>query len=302
MPRFEKCLTGVSAEEKADRVAKRALATRLRAVAHFLDKSVGSKDEAEAIHELRIWTRRSSTALKIFGPALPKRERKWLMKTLRQVRKKAGAVRDCDVQLERLKDGKTQLPMSVEQALKKQRHKARKEVKSLRRRLLSDDRLQARVERLLEGIEWPKRHSSREAPPFGLFCRQALAPLVARFFELANGDLRNDESLHALRIAGKRLRYTLEFAPAAIDAPLHQQLYAELGEVQDRLGLICDQISVVEHVGKWLEDTGKKPGRRRLAEALCREQARLADCRKAFLRWWSPTRRRRMCKRWAEAA
>jgi hypothetical protein len=59
MPRFEKWLIGVAASAPADHVARRALTVRLRAVRHYLQMALGGPDEAEAVHQLRIWTRRA---------------------------------------------------------------------------------------------------------------------------------------------------------------------------------------------------------------------------------------------------
>src|SRR5438034_937550 len=102
MPRFEKWLVGVSADSRTDEAAREAIRTRLDAVRHFLDEAVAGRDEAEGVHQLRIWTRRASAALRLFKPALPNGRRQWLKKHLRRVRRAAGDVRDCDVHLERL--------------------------------------------------------------------------------------------------------------------------------------------------------------------------------------------------------
>src|SRR5439155_12740546 len=111
-----------------------------------------------------------------------------------------------------------------------ERRAARKKLKALRRRLQNGDRLEHQIKKLLGGIAWPKRHSSRAAPAFGIWCRYELSPLAAEFFKLATADLHDDATLHALRIAGKRLRYALELAPAAIAARDHRWLYQELSD------------------------------------------------------------------------
>ena len=80
MPRFQKWLTGVPPDAPADGVARAALAERLLAVSHFLDKSIGDSDEAEAIHQLRVWTRRAAAAIDLFEPGLSKQRRKRMSK------------------------------------------------------------------------------------------------------------------------------------------------------------------------------------------------------------------------------
>jgi CHAD domain-containing protein len=301
MPRFQKWLIGVAPEARADEVARSALTERLLAVVHFLDKSIGEADEAEAIHQLRVWTRRASAALKLFEPATPKSPRKWMKQALRKLRRTAGAVRDCDVHLQRLAADNEHAPKRVVRALKRERRQARQKLKALRRRLQKDDRLPLHIEQLMAGVAWPKRHSSREAPPFASFCRAQLKPLVREFFALAAANLKDDEKLHALRIAGKRLRYALELAPAAMQARVHRQLYAGLDEVQDRLGEVVDQLAAIDHLREWLDDSRKKRDRQRLRALLDREERRLSKLRATLLRWWSPARRAALRQQWQKA-
>src|SRR5438874_3830494 len=257
MPRFEKWLVGVSPERNADEVGRAAIAERLLAVSHYLDKAIGGSDEAEAIHQLRVWTRRAGAALKLFQPALPQAPRKRMQKWLRRLRRAGGAVRDCDVYLERLEKESSGAGRRLVKSLRRQRREARQKLKVLRRRLLKEDRFQTQIARLLERVAWPKRHSSRDAPSFAAFCRQQLAPLGAEFFDLADADLSDDATLHALRIAGKRLRYALELAPAAIEPGVHQQLYERLDEVQDRLGEVVDGQAAIDRLRDWLKEAKK---------------------------------------------
>src|SRR5207247_6422944 len=140
----------------------------------------------------------------------------------------AGVIRDCDIHLHRLQHEDSIVPKRVIRELKRERNQARQKLKKLRRRLQNNGRLEKLIERVLEKIGWPKRHSSRDAPPFGSFCRQQLRPLANDFFRLAEADLNDNTTLHALRIAGKRLRYGLELAPAALPAREHRQLCESL--------------------------------------------------------------------------
>ena len=85
-----------------------------------------------------------------------------MKKTLRKLRRLAGAVRDCDVYLDRLETAGARPPKSVLKGLRKERRAAGKQLKARRRHLLRKDRFDKQVEALLAGIAWPKRHSSRE--------------------------------------------------------------------------------------------------------------------------------------------
>jgi CHAD domain-containing protein len=299
MPRYEKSLAGISPERRADEVARAAITERLLAVSHYLEKAIGSTDEAEAIHQLRVWTRRAETALTLFEPTVPKTPRKRMQKRLRKLRRAGGAVRDCDVYLTRLEKEAAQVPSRLIKSLRQQRRTARQELKAIRRRLLKGDRFQTEMARLLETIAWPKRHSSRDAPEFAVFCRQQLTPLGAEFFDLTDADLHDDATLHALRIAGKRLRYALELAVPAIEPDVHRQLYESLDETQDRLGEVVDQLWTIDCLRDSVKGAKKKQ-RASLQDLMAREQQRLDKLRKKLIRWWSPARRKRLHKLWRQ--
>jgi CHAD domain-containing protein len=301
MPRYEKWLSGVTPSAAADQVARTALAERLAAVGHFLDKSIGGSSEDEAIHQMRVWTRRAQTALKLFAPAVPKAQLKRMKKSLRKLRRSGGGVRDCDIYLQRLQTGEVEVPKRIVRALKKQRREARQKLKALRRRMRNGDQYQRQVGRLLEGIAWPKRHSSRQAPLFGAFCKQQLSPLASEFFKLARANLRDDATLHAFRIAGKQWRYAMELAPSVMPPRQHRLLYESLSSLQDRLGEVCDQIAAIDHIRQWLDDSRKKSHRQRLRDLLRREERHLDQLRASLLRWWTPARRRRIRQQWQKA-
>jgi len=298
MPRFEKWLTGLAATAPVDHVARRALAVRLQAVMHYLGAALGGPDEAEGVHQLRVWTRRADAALKLFRPAVPADERKPMRKLLRKLRRTAGEIRDCDVHAERLNAQAEQPPKRISKSLKQERRAARRKLQALRRRLRKDDRLQSQAEKLLASIAWPKRHSSRTAPPFAPWCRLELAPLAARFFELAEFDLRDDDTLHALRIAGKRLRYALELSAFALKTRACSQLDKDLSAVQDRLGEVRDHLAAIVRMRDWLADSKKSKTSRQLRKLVADERERLERARRSLLRWWTPARRARLQRRW----
>jgi CHAD domain-containing protein len=297
MPRFDKWLTAATPDAPADSVARIALAERLVAVRHFLKNALGGSDEAEQVHQLRVWTRRASAALKLFDPALPRSQARRMKELLRKLRRTAGHIRDCDIHLDRLRREKTAVPKRVVREINRERRQARQKLKKLRRRLQNDSRMEKLIERLLEKIGWPKRHSSRDAPTFSTFCHQQVRPLADEFFQLAAADLSDTETLHALRIAGKHLRYALELAPATMPAREHQQLCTSLNTVQERLGKVCDQLTSIDHVRNCASQSKKKAHRRQLEKLAQKEQRRLDKLLAKLLRWW-PEQRRRLERQW----
>src|SRR5580765_1542781 len=141
MPRFDKWLTAATPDAPADSVARIALAERLVAVRHFLEHALGGSDEAEQIHQLRVWTRRASAALKLFEPALPTSQAKKMKKLLRKLRRTAGDIRDCDIHLQRLRHQQSAIPKRVIREILHERRHARQKLKEVRRRLQNDSRM-----------------------------------------------------------------------------------------------------------------------------------------------------------------
>ena len=301
MPRFDKWLKNAAPTAPVTRVARLAIGVRLRAVVYYLQCIGGQSDLAESIHQLRIWTRRSAAALRLFEPLVPYRAGKSLKKRLRKLRRSAGNVRDCDVLLERIRAAGGKRPRTIVMALKERRRTARKKLAALHKKLMRHRRLEVESALLIKRLAWPGRHSSSRPPPFGRWCRQQLLPLGERFFEIAERDLAEDASLHALRIAGKRLRYALELAPAALPPPRLERLYQALRDLQDRLGTVCDHLTAVARLDQWRAQTHLKTDRRALKAAKRREQEQLALHRRQFLRWWSPARRRKFQAEWNRA-
>jgi len=298
MPRYDKWLTGISPQAPTDEVARRAIGLRLLAVRHYLELAADGRHEVEAIHQLRIWTRRAAAAIRFFKPATGRSPRRKMQRLLGQIRRTAGLVRDCDVHLERLQAGTRDVPQRVLRALRQDRREARQKNKQFQRRLAQERVFQNAERRLLDRVAWPQRHSSRRAPPFAAWRRQRLLPIAAEFFDLAAADMTDFKALHALRIAGKRLRYALELTPTAPEARPQEAFYNRLNEVQDRLGEVCDQQATIERLRGWRKKTSGKKKRRKLADLLQEEEARLATLQAKLLRWWSPARQRRLAAMW----
>jgi CHAD domain-containing protein len=282
---FDKWLSGVTPSMPVDRVAHQALQGRLAAVQYFLSEAVHGSHKKEGVHQLRIWTRRTAAALRLFSAAVPKSVAKWIKKKLRKVRRTAGRVRDCDVYLERLEKASA-TPKRLIRGIKKDRRAARKDLKDAVRLLTKKNRIDRYVGELLSGIAWPKRHSSRDAPEFGAWYAEELRPLCSKMMELGRADLRDDRRLHEFRIATKRVRYALELAGGAMQAEAHRRLYDDLSTVQERLGEVCDHLAIVDELRQRQRDRRKSTGRK-WRELFASEQRLLSQSRGDFLQWWS---------------
>lgn len=203
-------------------------------------------------------------------------------------------MRDCDVYLEHLQSVDVRPPKRVRKELHREQRAARKEFKARRRRLRQDERFEKKVKALLAKVAWPKRHSSRDAPPYSVWYRNQFSPLAARFLVSGSADLRDNAKLHEFRIATKRLRYALELAGPAIPPRKQRRLYDALSDLQDRLGDVCDRVAATERLLGWLDKADKSKDRRELSDLLNREERALVASRKGFFRSWSSARQKEL--------
>jgi CHAD domain-containing protein len=302
MARFDKWLTDLGPEAPVPRAARKALASRLRAVEHYLQEAAQvSGDDAcdtEAVHQLRIWTRRAAAALRLFEPVLPRRRCKRLKRTLRRLRRTAGQARDCDVLAERMESG--ELPGLAPTAvhLRSQRKAAERKLAKLHKRLVRRGKLRRQGDKLRRKARW---RGGKPASSFGPWCREQLQPLCDEFFTLATSDLSRDTALHQLRLAGKRLRYGLELAPAAIPAATHGRLYNQLSDLQDKLGAVCDAVVATGRLREWIAQCQDRAVAKELRATLKREQQELARRKRRFAQWWTVRRREQMRRAWTKA-
>ncbi|MEX2176747.1 MAG: CHAD domain-containing protein [Pirellulaceae bacterium] len=304
MPRFEKWLTQVGPDAPIPRAARKALAVRLEAVEHYLKEAAQvsgrAADDAESVHQLRVWTRRSAAALRLFDEVLPRRTAKWLKRKLRKIRRTAGKARDCDVLATRIEQGDLAALEQTAVPLRARRKRAEKELSRLYKSLVGHNKWERKTARLFKKARWKGRPKSVR-PPFGPWCRERLRALADQFHAVGGGDLSTETALHELRLAGKRLRYALELSPAALDPATHRRLYQQLGDLQDRLGEVCDSLTGVTRLEQWLAEAKEPTIRKQLRAALKSEQHQLARLRQRFARWWTAKRRLAMQRSWRQA-
>lgn len=294
----------------ASAVACRVVRHRLAAVWALLGSSADERRlRNEDVHQLRVATRRSLVAIELFGDLLARREREWFERQLRRIRRTAGEARDLDVLIERLErdDGATakggasagvrsgagaeaRERKRLLAMLGRQRESSRRPIRELHRKLVVDD--------------WPSRLDDLLHPRgavgkrrFGRHAARCLEAVMSRFFRTADRRHRDAEDLHELRIEGKKLRYALEITGVVFDPKQRSRCLNAIEELQERLGDFTDHAAAADRFGRWRRQKAARACRSELSKLHRRESKLADDARRAFTKWWTPRRRRELCRR-----
>jgi CHAD domain-containing protein len=206
-------------------------------------------EDIEALHDMRVATRRMRAAFRTFGQSYTKKTGQSLLTGLRATGRALGQVRDLDVFIEKLQAFLQTLPEGdwpVFQPLLdtwlNQREQARQEMMAY----LDSKRYQKFKAEFLEFVTTPGLGVKSTPAGEPIPCRlRHLVPVliyeriaaVWAYEEVL--DRASLETLHQLRIAFKQLRYTLEFFEEILGQE-KQQLITEIKNLQDHLGELND--------------------------------------------------------------
>lgn len=235
--------------------ARRVLAVRLEAVRDCLDRALKTpKDRRKSIHALRVATRRAAAAIEVFGGCLPRRVFKEARTSMRTLRRAVGAARDWDVLLQQLTKRLKAAADSERPAIDMLHGYA------LAHRIPAQRRLEAACpdhpfgfDRLMAKCVAAVRDRIGVPATFGSHVRPILAQRVGRLDEHASGGDGDWARLHEVRIAGKRLRYTLELVQDSFGGPLLTQLCPSLEQLQEILGQVNDSFNAVSLLRQIIE-------------------------------------------------
>lgn len=243
----------------SDTVATAARKTLCFHFSRMLKHEAGSIDgtDIEELHDMRVAVRRLRAAVRLFRPYLPKQHAAYLRKDLRRLGRALGPARDYDVMLLNLADYRAALPAQSQESLEplarrwqKKRGRARAAMlaylESKRYRVLKQ-RMHAFLDPVGAAAAGTGGNGSPAAAPPALHqplvCEEIPGLLTSRYEKvLAYGpslEGASIETLHALRIDCKRLRYALEFLREALCAEAEDAI-DDLKLAQDHLGEMND--------------------------------------------------------------
>jgi CHAD domain-containing protein len=214
---------------------------------------------------MRVATRRQRAAWRVFGEAFRPRRTKRYRTGLREIAGRLGAVRDLDVLLEAADLYRTDLPKAEARGLEPllaDWRTRRADAHVLLVRELDSDGYRRWVDDYRDFVRTEGSGVRPVGPVQPHRVRDTAASRIWAAYEHVRGYepvLRwaDVETLHELRIAGKWLRYTLEFVREPL-GPDSAPLIARVTALQDHLGLMNDadvaarkaRTYLVEHAGE----------------------------------------------------
>ncbi len=231
-----------------------------------LQHETGSRSGAdiEDVHDMRVATRRIRSLFRLLGPYYKKNVISGFKTELRHLAWTLGAVRDLDVLIEEIREYQTTLSADKQadlqeaiDALDRSRISAREELNSV-----LDSRLYRRLVKDFSKFLMTPDEGAKSVPkdvvlpiqvrhilPIIIYHR--LAAVRAYNNVLAEADA---ETLHALRIELKQLRYTLSLFGDVL-GPTVADYVTEIKRLQDCLGHMNDGVVARAYLGELLKDS-----------------------------------------------
>lgn len=208
-----------------------------------LEAAARSGADADAVHDMRVASRRLREAMRLLEGLYPRREFRAWYRRVRRITRALGPVRDSDVFIEDFAklgaqvddEGKRAVAFMVGYRFGRREQ----ELAALDAELAQLDLERSR--RALESLAFHVTASGAATQPFAAFAYGAVAERAATVFggQPVALDEANITRQHELRIHYKRLRYAVEaFAPCYDEA--FDDLHATLTAFQDTLGEMHD--------------------------------------------------------------
>lgn len=197
--------------------------------------------DAKNVHSFRTSTLRLQTLLEQLVPNRDRNQKK-LLKMLGRIRKRAGKVRDLDVQLTALRSLKVPQEPRRKTQLTQGLLELRAEHEKKLRKLLTKETIKEIHKRLRRASKEIKPAPGRDALRDPLKVARTMLSRITRPAGPITEDL-----LHEYRTVVKRARYAAEFAPKSSEAA---QLISQLRRLQDALGNWHDWLNLTQTAAK----------------------------------------------------
>jgi triphosphatase len=234
--------SGLSAEMPAGKAASKILNAKTDEVLGCVDLAMAG--DVDAIHDVRVAVKRLRDAITVFRRLIPKRRRASVLPLVEEFNDALGQVRERDVLQTDAAWVADNAPAAgkalgpVGEGWAQERAQALDNLIRLWDRLRNEEHIIRRLRRLARATARSRRPDAKR--PLDQFAYSAITARAERVRERLAEARRADtpEALHRLRIAVKRLKYTMEpFSPIL---PAADQPYEVVADVQESLGLAHD--------------------------------------------------------------
>lgn len=216
-----------------------------------------AEDDVDAVHDLRVWSRRLQQVVSTLSADAMSPEARAMVRVLRRARRALGGWRDCDVLIDLLErkarrvrnpEEKEAYAMIRELALAKRDREIRRARRKLARRKLFA--LAPRAQRLLEEL------SQGEARDAAAIMASSVSEAYAAWREALGRACESFEpaDVHAFRIRTKRLRYRVELVRDLGERDAEGAL-DPLRSLQDVLGAWHDRVELLRLTAEALADS-----------------------------------------------
>ena len=229
------------------------LILRAKAVPMFaLAERAADGTDADAVHDMRVASRRLREALRLFAAVYPRREFKRWQRRVRDVTRALGPVRDSDVFAEEFARFGQELGEGgrrcVAFAVGRRLGRRETELDDLRHGL-AQLKLSRRADEFADFTGEVREVGDDTELPLAAFAHEAVSERAAVVVQMQPAALvdANRAQQHALRIDYKRLRYAVEvFSPCYGDT--FEGLHGTLTAFQDALGTLHDMEVFAQHL------------------------------------------------------
>jgi len=291
MAALGKWIDGLKADGGVSDAALLSLEARLAAVTYWLPLAARQLDgDIEKVHQLRVSTRRAIAALKLYRNWLPDRRARRLTKRLKQIRRAAGEARDLDVLNRRLQREFAERADELQAVVAERRAAVQPRIESVAERCLKNNMLHNKIGRALSGIRPRGEAAKRQDESFHDWAADELHQAAERFFAAMPTGMNDLAAVHCFRLAGKRLRYTMELLAPACGPEFREDCYPVVEKLQERLGTINDCVTGAAYLDRWSHELEAPEQQELLHQLIEREQVQLQEAVDACRAWWTADR------------
>jgi CHAD domain-containing protein len=266
----------------AGRDTVRRLASRVRKRAKAVRGHVG----VDEVHDMRTATRRLRTAIELHGAEAPRKKRDAVEDELKRVTRRLGAVRDLDILLKELDSSALDLPGNLDgQDVEPLRDAWRAERAAGARRLRAElgrrrfRRAVRGAKRLVARGTNPSDSTAGANPGEDRVVTRAPGLIWDAFGDVLAYEVdprtANPAAIHELRIAAKKLRYTLEAFEDALEPGA--TLIDDVKAFQDAAGSMHDGIVAGARARSTVGRSRLTGRQRRAIDAFADAQVRQAE-------------------------